>query len=259
MSVRLRIVAAAVAVSWACAPPPGESDAVKRLEAKVATLESRISQIQPSLDAARQREDALKAELAKLNDLLQQYSQPEPRSEAADEDAAATERVVEAPAPPADRLTRQPWVTPAPFEFKHLTVRVQSFDVLRTNRIQLGVEFANTHEKGGLAVAHRAVNSDGIADFWKFFPQPIGRIVDDNGNEYGLTQDCVLGCAREKSDWLILAAGDRIAKSLVFDGRARSEPADVYSASFDVRVVTGNTGPNNVTPVSIIFRDLRAK
>jgi hypothetical protein len=221
MRVRLRVVAAAVAASGACAPSPEESVSVKRLEAKIATLESQISQIQPSLDAARQREDALKAELVKLSDLLQQYGQPGPGSEAAaDKGAAASEGVVEAPAPSADRVARQPWVVPAPFEFKHLMVRVQSFEVLRTNRIQLGVEFANTHEKGGLAVAHRAVNSDGIADFWKFFPQPIGRIVDDNGNEYGLTQDCVLGCAREKSDWLVLAAGD---------------------------------------PVSIVFRDLRAK
>ncbi|MEX0828822.1 MAG: hypothetical protein WD032_01120 [Nitrospirales bacterium] len=108
----------------------------------------------------------------------------------------------------------------------------------------------------GLALAHRADNSDGIADFWKFFPTPIGLVTDDRGNQYSLSKQSPLGFARNANDWVVLRGGEMATHTFVFEGSSSGAPGSTFTVSMDLRVVTGPNERPDIARWSFVFTDV---
>lgn len=159
------------------------------------------------------------------------------------------------PAPPraAAPPTESPWTAPSPFRYRNLLVEVDGVDV-HSGGLQTTVRFTSDDPTQGIALAHRAQNSDGIADFWKFFPSPLGRVVDGAGAAFSLSQACRLGCAREVSDWTVLRSGEAVTHALGFEGRGTPTPP--FAVSLDLWVVTRARGTDRQErhAVSVVFR-----
>ena len=73
----------------------------------------------------------------------------------------------------------------------------------------------------GLAVALKAQNSDGIADYWKFFPQSDGELADNAGNAYVLLEVSGIGFGRDQNDYAILGPDEDRLATLTFSGDGR--------------------------------------
>jgi hypothetical protein len=124
----------------------------------------------------------------------------------------------------------------------YLEVSVDSFDVSRQGEVRVTLRLKNIEPRLGLAVALKALHSDGIADFWKFFPMSDGRLSDNAGGTYNLMQASGIGFARESADWAILRAGEETFVTLVFSGPPR--PATSFSLTFGIWMGY-RTGPSN--------------
>lgn len=114
----------------------------------------------------------------------------------------------------------------------YLEVTLDSFEVSRQGEIRATLKLKNIDARLGMAVALKALHSDGIADFWKFFPISDGRLNDNAGGSYNLQQASGVGFAREPSDWAILRAGEETFVTLVFSGEAR--PGTSFNLTFGI-------------------------
>jgi hypothetical protein len=100
-----------------------------------------------------------------------------------------------------------------------------------------------------------------MADFWKFFPTPIGSVTDDRGNKYGYSEQSGLGYfGRDAKDWLILKAGETSTGIISFSPESRSAtPGSVFSLVADLRLVTKNGEQQQVSAPALSFSNIRTK
>lgn len=114
----------------------------------------------------------------------------------------------------------------------YLEVGVDALDVSRTGEIRATIKIKNIDGRLAAVAALKALHSDGIADFWKFFPMSDGRLSDNAGGTYNLVEASGIGFAREASDWAILRPGEETFVTLVFSGPSR--PATSFTLTFGI-------------------------
>ena len=96
----------------------------------------------------------------------------------------------------------------------------------------------DVNEKHGLAIALKAQYSDGIADFWKFFPRPsLAELTDNNGNKYVYKHSSGLGFARQTEDWMILEPKGEHAVTFVFRKEGKERHGNAFILSVDIWLV----------------------
>ncbi len=121
--------------------------------------------------------------------------------------------------------------------------------------VTIVLKFENTHTGNQIAFAAKAANSDGIADFWKFFPTAIAKLTDNLGREYSLVRSSGMGMARDKNDWTIVNSGGSVPASFTFSGPAGGTS---YNFSTEVRIAWGDENNQPATgSFQVYFPDLR--
>ena len=248
-----------VAVAAACDRPASvdsetqqQRAALEQSRVEIDELRRRLAAVEAELSEARERNQALDTNITTLRTLLEEY-EAHRRDAAASADsgdsvvAGSDPRAPEGGSPTGDsRLPTQ--------EFRSLKVALMALEPLRDGNFRATLRFENIDASAGLALAHRAENSDGIADFWKFFPRPIGLITDDRGNTYGLSSQSPLGFARDENDWLVMRPGETSTQTILFEKRSGAPPGSVFTISMDLRVVTA---PKDVARWSLVFTGIR--
>jgi hypothetical protein len=95
--------------------------------------------------------------------------------------------------------------------------------------LQAIVALKNPDASRRIAVALKAENSDGIADFWKFFPAAKAELTDDLGGEYAFENTAGLGFARDGADWNVIGPGSEIPVTFQFMGRSQRDCGRRYT------------------------------
>ena len=143
---------------------------------------------------------------------------------------------------------------------QYLEVSLTSFEILQGGELRATLQFTNVSRTGdGLALCLKAEHSDGIADFWKFFPTATGSVTDEAGNKYRLVEQSGLGFCRTKEDWLILKAGGEARGALSFKSDSRSVPGSVFSLTADLRLVTKVGANQQVSSSALSFSSIRPR
>ena len=116
---------------------------------------------------------------------------------------------------------------------EYLQTTLHSFEVI-DDKINIVLEFTNISKKRWLGVALKANGSDGMADYWKFLPQARGKITDNKGNEYGISDVSGLGFAKTSDDWTILEYGKSFYATLSLSNNQIVFSGDNYSLSLEI-------------------------
>lgn len=90
------------------------------------------------------------------------------------------------------------------------------------NSIDVTLKFIAFSEKAGTGYALKASGSDGLADYWKFSPYAIGKLVDDLGNEYNINTITGMGYARNIDDWTLLKSREEAIANIEFSTKSSS-------------------------------------
>jgi hypothetical protein len=127
------------------------------------------------------------------------------------------------------------------FYLKHkiefLLTRVEGLSVSKNGNVVIRMSLNNVSEEGkGLAIALKAKYSDGIADFWKFFPRPLAQLTDEVGNDYRLRKITPIGFARDQSDWTIIRAGQSSALTASFTKTQNGAQGRKFDISIPIRL-----------------------
>jgi hypothetical protein len=147
---------------------------------------------------------------------------------------------------------------------EYLLARLENFAISQQGEGTVRVSLRNTSEAGhGLAIALKAEHSDGIADFWKFFPQPLAVMTDDRGNRYQVTEISPLGYARSKEDWTMLMPGQiTTLTATFFVPRMRGTQIDTgkrFDVSIPIRLawkISASTPPS-VSNFDLYFKGIQ--
>jgi hypothetical protein len=138
-------------------------------------------------------------------------------------------------------------------------VSVTIGDAVRTNdgRLLVHLDFAN-HDTGNAnaAFAFFAQYSDGIADFWKFFPQAEANAFDQCGNSYQLSEASGLGFARTNEDWTVVGPGQSTTATLVFRSGGQRERCSAVGVSVGLRIIVMRGGQAAVQARAFRFNDI---
>jgi hypothetical protein len=122
---------------------------------------------------------------------------------------------------------------PKVHRIQHLEASLEALEITNQGSIRAIVRLKNTSAGGvTVAVALKARHSDGIADFWKFFPQADGELSDNAGNSYTLLEAAGIGYARELSDWAFLRSGEERFATLTFGASGRAGSS--FALSFGI-------------------------
>lgn len=123
-------------------------------------------------------------------------------------------------------------------QIEYLLASLENFSISRDGHATVRLALRNTSERGsGLAMALKAEHSDGIADFWKFFPQSMARLSDDRGNRYRVTDISPIGYARTEKDWTILRAGQTTTLTASFIREQNDPNGQKFDVSVPIRLV----------------------
>lgn len=117
---------------------------------------------------------------------------------------------------------------------KYMDASVIAFERLNNGYLRATIRFSNLNKRHGLAVALKAVGSDGIADFWKFMPTSSGVVTDEAGNRYNFSSASGIGFARTTEDWTVLNPGESIPVTIEFYGGGGN--SDTFTLSLDIRL-----------------------
>lgn len=263
-SASLAVLAIPVAVTIGCTAPPATATAVPAAEQRVAALESTVASIREELTQSRSREQELMSAVEALHQELRQFQDFRSASvpggsDGADTVSAPSDPVVDGGGAVGESAVSAPVV--APHVYRYLRIGLTSAQILEDGVIRATMEFSNTDKTRGLALAQRAEHSDGIADFWKFNPRPIGSATGQSGARFRLSEKSSLGFARDSNDWLIMKPEETMTR--VFDFTPQSEPFGdaVVSLTFDLRIVTkpDSGSRQDVSTSTVVFRDVRVR
>lgn len=87
-------------------------------------------------------------------------------------------------------------------------LRATASGVQRTaSGLRVLVLLSNESATSQVGIAWKAENSEGFADFWKFFPKAQAFLEDESGQRYELDSASGLGFATNSNDWNVLRPG----------------------------------------------------
>lgn len=120
--------------------------------------------------------------------------------------------------------------------------------------VQLTLRFKSTHRKKGASVALYAKDSDGLADFWKFFPRPkLAELVDENGNLYKF-KSSTMRFAKTNKDWTIIQVNAEQVVRFTFK-QGDFKMGKHFTLSVLIRTATANKKGKAVLSSATIYLD----
>lgn len=144
---------------------------------------------------------------------------------------------------------------------EYMVARLESFVVSGEGEVHIRIALQNADDnEKGLAIALKAQYSDGIADFWKFFPKSEAIVTDEMGNKYDVYKASSLGFARTKEDWTLLSAGETTVLTLSCRKRGRGSGGTKFDISVPIKLVWVPHGTKNqrVSNFEIFFRGVQS-
>lgn len=141
---------------------------------------------------------------------------------------------------------------------KDLEITLQS--IKRNGRvITITLMFKAVGEKYNTGYALKAVNSGGLADYWKFFPDPQASLSDDLGNNYPLNNVTGLGYARDRNDWTVLLIGETATAKVDFAANSNTT-RNMFNFSLELWVLYKDMLGNPAKmPYTVTFRGIELK
>jgi len=119
---------------------------------------------------------------------------------------------------------------------EYLKLTLSSLDI-ETSTIKVVIQCENISSSGKrLALALKANGSDGLADYWKFFPSALGSITDAYGNEYVLSHTSGMGYAKTAEDWSILNPTESVYLGLTYENYKPIIIPNTFNLNIEIRL-----------------------
>jgi hypothetical protein len=144
-------------------------------------------------------------------------------------------------------------------KIQYLLARLENFASAKDGRCTVRISLRNTSEAGyGLAIALKAEHSDGIADFWKFFPRSLAILSDERGSQYQVSEISPLGYARTREDWTTILPGQVTTLTATFSGSGNATVGKRFDLSIPVRLawLTSGSSPPLVSNFDLYFKGI---
>ena len=142
---------------------------------------------------------------------------------------------------------------------QYLTARLENFTVSTNGLATARISLRNTDTNNGLAICLKAEHSDGIADFWKFFPRSLAVLSDNTGAQYRITEISPLGYARTPEDWTMILPGQITTLTASFQKEESSGHGKRYDLSIPIRMAWKSGGSNQqiVSNFDLYFKSIQ--
>lgn len=144
-------------------------------------------------------------------------------------------------------------------KIQYLLARLENFAVSADGRATIRISLRNTDAKHGLAVCLKAEHSDGIADFWKFFPRSLAVLSDERGSRYEISEISPLGYARTSEDWTIIMPGQITTLTATFQSMQTANHGRRFDLSVPIRMAWRSSGSDQqvVSNFDLYFKGIQ--
>jgi hypothetical protein len=167
--------------------------------------------------------------------------------------------IFNSPSPPIEN--KNPSEKPKIGSYKD-NIKVQKDEILQTslssfelnnNNIHAVLKFENINDKRWLGIAFNAEGAGGLADYWKFNPHAKGRISDNNGNEYSISEASGLGFAKQTSDWTLIKPHESSYANLFFNRKGTQFMGKTFSLSLEIQFTWRDLENNQQNKVVTVY------
>lgn len=132
-----------------------------------------------------------------------------------------------------------------------------SFEVIG-NTINATLKFKNVTNNSWIGIAFKAQGSDGMADYWKFMPMVKGKVRDNLGREYGISEISGLGYGKTQDDWTLIKGEDSVLVNVSYKNSGVNSDADIYSMFLEIWLLfRDNANIQRKSSVLVSMRDLK--
>ncbi len=195
-------------------PEPQEPKPIAESNGQTSNVSSpKELEVEPLTQAQKQTDEASKLN-KQTNAIAESVAEPEQKLEVATEPIDVTNNIDPVATDEITPIQPQKPVMPSQ-KIKYLTITLLKVRIVSGNMARVVLQFKNTVSDKGLAVTLFDPRANGIADYWKFFPQSDMILVDNVGNEYSL-RDSTLGIGVVEEDWLVMYPDEESIVSFEF-------------------------------------------